>query len=280
MSRRTPDWLLERIALGELPPALLQAARARLAGEEDGPARLAELQRSNEQILAALPPAAVAEQVARRSRLLDAAAAEAARLRRRALYRQLRWACPAVAAAACGLLLLLPFGPWDGPPPGPGATSSTARMAEPTRVKGLDPHLVVRRLRGQQVELLAAGALAGPADVLQLSYVAAGQRYGTVLSLDGRGSVTLHLPETGEMAAALTRSGEVPLPASYELDDAPAFERFFFVTAEKPFAVAPVLAAARSLASTPAEASRAPLALPPGLAQSSWLLRKHEAVNR
>ncbi|RKH16442.1 ActD-like protein, partial [Corallococcus sp. CA047B] len=41
---RTPDWLLERIALGELPPDELAAARARLDQEPDGPSRLAALE--------------------------------------------------------------------------------------------------------------------------------------------------------------------------------------------------------------------------------------------
>ncbi|MFP2931254.1 ActD-like protein, partial [Pyxidicoccus sp. 3LG] len=41
---RTPEWLLERIALGELPPEELAAARARLAQEPDGPSRLAALE--------------------------------------------------------------------------------------------------------------------------------------------------------------------------------------------------------------------------------------------
>ena len=40
-----------------------------------------------------------------------------------------------------------------------------------------------------------------PGDVLQLSFVSGGRSHGAVLSIDGRGSVTLHAPEspTGAM---------------------------------------------------------------------------------
>ena len=54
--RRTPDWLLERIALGELPAAELAAARARLAEEPGGLERLQRLQEENARVLQALPP--------------------------------------------------------------------------------------------------------------------------------------------------------------------------------------------------------------------------------
>ncbi|HVV49481.1 MAG TPA: ActD-like protein, partial [Polyangia bacterium] len=68
--------------------------------------------------------------------------------------------------------------------------------------------------------------------------------------------------------------GEVRLPSAYQLDDAPAFERFFLVRAEAPFEVAPVVAAARALAARTDEARRAPLPLPAGFDQVSLTLEK------
>ena len=47
-----------------------------------------------------------------------------------------------------------------------------------------------------------------------------GAPYGAVISLDGRGTVTFHLPTHGTAAAELSGRGAVPLPRSYELDDA------------------------------------------------------------
>jgi hypothetical protein len=63
----------------------------------------------------------------------------------------------------------------------------------------------------------------------------------------------------------------VSLASAFELDDAPAFERFFFVTSPEPFAVAVVTEAAARLGPSGAGGR---LELPPSLEQSTLLLRK------
>ena len=63
MTSRTPDWMLERIALGELPSDERARARARLAREPEGEARLAALAADNARILALRPPDAVAREI-------------------------------------------------------------------------------------------------------------------------------------------------------------------------------------------------------------------------
>jgi hypothetical protein len=94
-----------------------------------------------------------------------------------------------------------------------------------------------------------------------------------IVSIDARGGVTLHLPPGGERAALL-KSGHALLDQAYELDDAPGWERFYFVTGETPFAVADVVNAARKVAAP--GAPRAPAALPLGreLTQSTFSLQK------
>jgi hypothetical protein len=53
-----------------------------------------------------------------------------------------------------------------------------------------------------------------------------------LVSLDGAGNVGVHLPPAGSTRAASLEVGrEVRLPFAYRLDRAPAFERFFLVTA-------------------------------------------------
>ena len=114
---------------------------------------------------------------------------------------------------------------------------------------------------------------ARPGDLLQLGYVSAGEGYGVVVSIDGRGEITRHLPAEGARAAALTPGREILLPESYRLDDAPAFERFVLVTSPRAFSVSAVLDAARAVAAR-GEARDAPLPLPPGLAEASTLVVK------
>ncbi|RKH66024.1 ActD-like protein, partial [Corallococcus aberystwythensis] len=156
--------------------------------------------------------------------------------------------------------------PWAGTGTPPG-------VLEPTRSKGLRPRLDVHRQVATRTERLTDGAPAQAGDVVQLSYTAAGHAHGVILSVDGRGAVTPHLTAPGDTSAALERSGSHLLPRAYELDDAPGFERFFLVTADAPFELEGVMAAARVLAASP-DARTAPLTLPPGLDQTSFLLEK------
>jgi anti-sigma factor RsiW len=259
-SPRTPDWLLERIALGELPPEALAEARARLAREPGGEARLAALEAENERLLARLPPATVAREVQLRLAREEAA-------RRAPPSRPLLSALALVPVLAVLLLVLARPGEPSGPP------SEAPTLTEVTRVKGLSPRLGVYRQGPAGAEALSEGALATAGDVVQLTYVAAGAPYGVILSLDGRGTLTLHVPEAGGEAARLEPSGTHALPRAYSLDDAPAFERFFFITSSHPFPLEEVLAAARELA-TSDDARTAPLPLSRDLGQTSFTLEK------
>ncbi|WP_223639906.1 DUF4384 domain-containing protein [Corallococcus sp. EGB] len=266
---RTPDWLLERIALGELPPDELAAARDRLSREPDGPARLAALEADSRATLEALPPDRVAREVkARFARATPPAEAPASR----PSWRFLPALVPVLAAAAF-VVLVRPGASQQQEAHDPWAATSSPGVLEPTRSKGLQPRLDVHRQVATRTERLTDGARAQAGDVVQLSYTAAGHAHGVILSVDGRGTVTPHLPSQGDTSAPLERSGAHVLPRAYELDDAPGFERFFLVTADAPFELEGVMAAARVLAASP-EARTAPLTLPAGLDQTSFLLEK------
>jgi hypothetical protein len=260
--RRTPDWLLERIALGEMPPDRLQRARAQLLAEPDGAARLAALERSSAEILHQHPPAAVVAAV--RARASQPVPAPARDPLRSLFTLGLPVAAAAAVVVAVGLQALAPA----------PADLRVAPPVEDTRLKGLRPHLLLHRLTATGVEALDATATARAGDRLQLQLVAAAGQHAVVLSIDGRGRVTLHLPEQGALAMAVPAGGELALPSSYELDDAPLFERFFLVTADGAFDVADVERAGRLLATDPARAQDQPLELDASLRQSSLLLRK------
>jgi len=257
ISQRVPDWLLERLALGELPAAQAEEIRRRLAAEEGGAARLEALRLSNREVLAAHPPRVIAGAIqAKNARL------ERDGQREGAPRRGLAWGLGLAAPAAAALLVVALS---------PGVTQTPS--AETTRMKGLEPRLVVHRKAGGDAETLSDGATVRAHDLLQLAYVAAGQRYGVIVSLDGGGAVTRHLPAGGTDAAALDGQGATLLPNAYELDDAPTFERFVLVTSDSPFPVETALAAARDIVADAGAATR-PLALPEGLKQTSIVLRK------
>ena len=261
---KVPALQLERLALGELPEGERAAILARLG--DRGEAELAALRASNAEILAEHPAGRVAAEVRRRAALRRAPA-------RRAVW----YGLPAVAAAAVVIVVLWPEGQVAIPvdPVGEASGGPVFVPGEPgeTRIKGLVPRLVLHRQVGDEAEPLQEPAQAGPQDVLQVSYVAAGAAHGAIASLDGRGVVTLHFPADPSGSTALAQQGAVRLAQAYELDDAPAFERFVFVTAAAPLDPARVQEALRALAGAPDAATR-PLALPEGWREHSFLVRK------
>jgi hypothetical protein len=263
--RRVPDLVLERYRLGELPPDETVALERRLEVEPDLAARLAALDRSDEEIRRLYPPAWLTEQI--RSRRTDPG-----RTARPTWRWPLRWPVPAALALAATLALVL--APRLVSPPSPesvvGVRSAPSAVAG-DRIKGLQPSLVLFRKTDSGSETLADGVVARAGDLVRVGYRAAGRTHGVILSIDGRGVVTVHLPARGNEAAPLRSGGTVLLDRAYELDDAPRFERFFLVTADHAFDVEPVVEAARRAAGA---AARDELALSAPLQQTSFLLRK------
>ena len=255
--KQVPNWIVERIAVGEWDVGGHCADVA--------PARLESLARSSERILADLPPSQVAREVRRRLHL------ERARLRDKRRVRVRKWAAGGVLATAMAVAIALITHHHATPPELAQIAQNFADNG--TRIKG-NARLIVHRRSDDNVERLRSGARAWAGDHLQLSYVAAGQSHGVIVSIDGRGSVTLHFPEDPDGDMLLRDDGAIPLGHSYELDRAPVFERFVFVTADSSLSVAAVLDAARALARDMSRAHSAPLTLPGPWQQVSFSLRK------
>ena len=263
-----PDYLLEQYALGELSSEEMQRLDRRAEENPALRARLAALRASNEGILAAHPPGEFARAVDLRAR----GGATAASTTRPHRPRASRWMILAPAMAAVVLLAFVlvkqnPV-PWRG-----SDSAGNASSREVTREKGRPALRIYRRSRAG-VDTLRDNAVAACGDVLQLSYVPFGRLHGVIVSLDGRGAVTLHFPAGPERSTQLDLRGETLLPHAYELDDAPDFERFFLVTSSGPIDVPAVLSAARDLARSRSAACLERLPLPSRLEQTSFLVRK------
>jgi hypothetical protein len=207
--------------------------------DEDAVRALAD---DDARVLARLPPSTFAANVR----------AAADRQGRSRDARPALLALPALAAAAALALVVVPGGDTD-------------------RLKGADtaPALEVFVDTKAGPAPLVAGAAVRAGEVLQLRLVPRGARYGVVVSLDGRGAVTRHFPDGGDTALP---AASAALPFSFELDDAPGFERFFLVTSEGPLDAATVERAVRDLARRP-QADTAPLTVA-GASVRDVLLRK------
>ncbi|MFY0538023.1 hypothetical protein [Nannocystis pusilla] len=256
-TRKRPALHVEEIAAGERVGAIDEA-------------ELAALRASNAAILAAHPSAAVAAEVGRRA---DQRMAEARAHRQR--HAAWWFGLPTVAAAAAVAIVMLRPGDPEAPGVEPSVLGDMSQGETPdgVRIKGLASHLVLHRQVGEAAEQLRAPARAGAGDVLQVSYVAAGATHGVVASLDGAGVVTLHFPAEAGGSTLLRQGGAIRLAQSYELDAAPNFERFVFVTADAPIDASRVVAALKTVAPF-TDAPTRPLALPASWAQSSFLVEK------
>ena len=115
------------------------------------------------------------------------------------------------------------------------------------RSKGLTPELSVYIEENNSPEELFNNDFVSESDLIQLTYNAAGNKYGVIFSIDGRGVITLHYPEDKNSIPSIDPNGSHALPFSYELDDAPEFERFFFVSSKQNFDIETILKSAEAI---------------------------------
>jgi len=255
------DLALEQYRLNELPRAEAERIQGLLDREAALGGRLAALAQSDEDIAREYPPAWLASRVRAR-----AAAQGATAVARRPVVW---WALPLGLGTAVLVLLFMLPGAVISP-----NLSTTGSTAEDGRPKGTRPTLAVYRQTDRGSETVADGAIARKGDLVRLGYAAVPQAYGVILSVDGRGTVTRHLPANGARAALLARDRMNLLDAAYELDDAPGWERFYFVAADAVFEVEPIVATARQLAGRDLHHPPGPLPLGREFRQTMFLLQK------
>jgi len=118
---------------------------------------------------------------------------------------------------------------------------------EVTRLKGMESSLIIYRKNDGDIEQLKNNAKVTENDKLQLAYIAGNAKHGVIFSLDGNRQITLHYPGNNESSTRLTNNGETALAFSYVLDNAPNYERFYFITSDQPLNVSSIMAQAEQL---------------------------------
>jgi hypothetical protein len=108
------------------------------------------------------------------------------------------------------------------------------------RIKGAQSQFWIYRETKLGSEMLKSGDTVRAGDNLQIQYYSVEGRYGFIYSKDGRGQITRHFPSVGDSATPLHK-GEHYLFQSYALDDAPDFEKFFFVSSGSVFELSGIL---------------------------------------
>lgn len=230
-----PDWKLERYRLNELSAEETARIDAVLKTDEALRARVQALEVDDAATRTKYPHLT-------RTKLREGVTAPA----------RSPWLMPALALAAALL-------------GGVVTLQLTRTDVDDVRFKGDGPTLHLFRLAGAEPERLDDGAKVKPHDVVQVAFELSGAKHVVIVSVDGLKHGTLHWPRNGKTEAPV---GFNKLPESFELDDAPGFERFFLVTSDAPLAVGEILVAAE------AAARSAPLALPKSATSRSFLLDK------
>lgn len=224
--RPVSDYQLERYLLREGSAAELAGLEQRLAEDPVLARRLEDLRRSNEELHRRYPPQWMGRRI--EGRLQRGRSGTA----RRGWSGYRPWAVPASALvlAVVAVPALLDEDRKE--------SRLAAGEAPMLRVKGdgEGPRLMIFRKLAGGHERLEDGAPARSGDLVQIAYRSDGLAFGAVLSVDGRGAVTRHLPVSGEEAVPLAPADT--LDFAYELDDAPLWERFFLVASDRPFGLA------------------------------------------
>jgi len=225
---------LEKYVLNELSAK----ARRKIETEMQTNPRLNEkvkqLRDSNTTILQEYPSKQMMDEVSQKIHLHDVR--DAQQKESNEVSKKWIWGPGLAGALALLVIMLLPF------------SSIDTKKESGLRVKGLSPHLNVYRNTGSGTEKLKPLSLVNAGDIIQLGYVAAGKKYGVIFSLDGLGGITLHFPEKISGGTVLEDREEHLLQTAYELDNAPLFEHFFFVTSDNPIDVPNILSSAQALA--------------------------------
>ncbi len=264
-TRPVSDWELEQYLLDELEGERRAFVEEQLRQDSEVKERLEALKVSNAELLETFPP-----------RIAAASIRERFEKGSKKKVRQSSWLTAALPVGAAALLAVFVVFSGDFIGNGPHSDEVFQQNGETIYTKGLEPHLTLYRKTPDATPVkLEENQVVSEGDVLQLGYVAAGARFGMIFSVDGRGVVTLHFPREANGSLALNTKGKTLLPFSYELDDAPLFERFFLVTSKEPFDPTTVMNSARKQAMDLDASRTQPLDLPEGMSQMSFLLRKN-----
>jgi hypothetical protein len=238
-----PDWKLERFLTGDLPEEEMNKLRELEANDAVFANRVKMLREDNKAILNKLPFETLA------ANLGTGAAGTAAKndAKNAVRFTLVKFAAAAMFVFAVALVAFFAQSETSvmnervGSDVANvnGSQNTQVALAEneaDTRIKGLDARMEVWKKTSAGIVQLNDLDSVGEGDEIQLRYAVPEKCFGLLFSMDGNGALTLHMGN-GVKAIELAPGKMNSLPFAYKLDDAPYFEKFFFVTSPKEFAV-------------------------------------------
>jgi hypothetical protein len=276
-NNKIPAWILEKYLLGELPDPELKQITHRLKNDPGLRAEIERLTASNRDILNKYPADSLVPEILNRCNKKknyreNNVGVTAARP---ILFKRILQFSPVFASLLVIIFIGLQIfkaGENSSTAIDPGIQDGTNRVKGSPEVKAV-PHLIIHR-KGNNIEVLGKESKAKAGDLLQLAYAAAGETHGVICSIDGNGAVTLHFPGKKNDSTALMQGKKVLLANAYELDNAPGFERFFFITSDAEIDVQDILKRVKTLANDSHRAQTDNIQLPHSFKQFSILIIK------
>lgn len=237
-----PDWKLERYLTGDLPEGEMREIRELEETDEIFAHRVKMLREDNAAILKKLP----FEKLSEKMDAISARSGSGKSAGNGVNFKLVKFAAAAALVLAVVSVALFSQREIAGQGAGDqfaasdadGASVVEVAMADTqddgTRIKGLSPRMEVWKKTGDSAIQMMNMGEAREGDEIQLRYSVPEKCYGLLFSMDGNGTLTMHMAE-GNKAIALEPGKMTTLPFAYKLDNAPKFEKFFFVTSREAF---------------------------------------------
>ncbi|MBN1500442.1 MAG: hypothetical protein JW982_09810 [Spirochaetes bacterium] len=217
---KIPEILLEKYVLDELAPVQLNRINNVIKTDSSIQDRINSIKNSNAEILQKYPPEMFTEIISQRLALKKPAAPK----KRSNLFRNLRITVPAMSS----LLFFTLFFYFNN-------FQFIQDNSDNTRIKGKEIKLNIYKKSSGENFMLNSNDSIKNGDLIQLQYFVAEKKYGAIFSIDGNKNITRHFPYTPDSSETLLKPNtNTFLQNSYQLDNAPYFEIFYFIISDKP----------------------------------------------
>ena len=224
------DFKLERYLLGELSEKEMRELQERELSDEIFAARVAEMRLQGKRFLAENPFADLEERI----EAAEAAGNSAEKAGQNILWLKVAAALVIALGIFSVVVLNRDVATYDN-----NAASMEVAMADVddgTRIKGMQASLEVWKKTGDSAVQMVNLGDAYEGDEIQLRYRVPQKCFGMLFSMDGNGTITMHMGE-GNKAIDLEPGKMTTLPFAYKLDNAPKFEKFFLLTSQNAFEI-------------------------------------------
>lgn len=224
------DFKLERYLLGELSEKEMRELQERELSDEIFAARVAEMRLQGKRFLAENPFADLEERI----EAAEAAGNSAEKAGQNILWLKVAAALVIALGIFSVVVLNRDVATYDN-----NSASMEVAMADVdngTRIKGMQASLEVWKKTGDSAVQMVNLGDAHEGDEIQLRYRVPQKCFGMLFSMDGNGTITMHMGE-GNKAIELEPGKMTTLPFAYKLDNAPKFEKFFLLTSQNAFEI-------------------------------------------